>query len=197
MEFARALDIVDACEAARGRIDARMLEALAALDAQWPDDPAIPDLTSELAVRLGISARTASERLRIARALRELPEIARAHREGRLSWDQLRWVSRFATPETDPGWAERAPGMRPDALRLESLRQDRRRREAADRDHAMRSFRTEWDEEQRFLSLSGTLAAEQGRPSNRRSSRQRSTRSPTPMRTTDGVPGWPTRSLAS
>ena len=71
-----------------------MLEALAKLDAEWPEDPAVPDLACELAVTLGVSANSAAERLRIARAVRDLPHIAGAHREGRLSWDQLRWVTR-------------------------------------------------------------------------------------------------------
>ena len=70
--------------------DAAMLDRLGELDEGWPDDPAVPELACELAVRHGISAHTAWERLRIARALRQLPHIARAHREGHLSWDQLR-----------------------------------------------------------------------------------------------------------
>ena len=142
--------------------DAEMLKALRRLDEDWPDDPAVPDLACELAVRLGISANSAAERLRIARALRDLPEIARAHREGRLSWDQLRWVTKFATAETDEEWATRAASMRPAALRLEFLRQQRAERAAAERDHATRALDTEWDEERRFLSICGSLAREQG-----------------------------------
>ncbi len=142
--------------------DAEMLEVLARLDEDWPDDPAIPDLVCELAVGLGVSSSTARERIRIARALRDLPEIALAHREGRLSWDQLRWVTMFATPETDMEWAVRAPRMRPLALRDEFLRQKRVRRAQAERDHAARELHTFWDEEKRFFSFAGTVAAEQG-----------------------------------
>ena len=139
-----------------------MLEALARLDDEWPDDPAVPDLVSHLAVRLGISAHTAAERLRIARALRDLPHIARAHRLGKLSWDQLRWVTRFATAETDEVWAARAAGMRPVALRLESLRQRRLCRAEADRDRAARGLSMAWDLDGRNLGLHATLPAEQG-----------------------------------
>ena len=149
-------------EMRRRNDDAAMLEALARLDDEWPDDPAVPDLVCEIAVRLGISAHTAAERLRIARALRDLPQVAMAHRLGGLSWDQLRWVSRFATSETDALWAERAPGMRPDALRLESLRQRRLSHEECERDRAGRRVSMDWDEDHRNLDLHATLPAGQG-----------------------------------
>ncbi|MGH2710112.1 MAG: DUF222 domain-containing protein [Actinomycetota bacterium] len=146
----------------RRALDARMLECLGELDESWPQDPAVPDLASELAFRLGINATSAWDRLRIAKALRVLPHIARAHGEGRLSWDQLRWVSRFATSETDMEWSERAPGMRPDALRLESYRQKVVRSRDSEADHALRSASMRWDEEGRFFELYARLAAEQG-----------------------------------
>lgn len=143
-------------------LNARMLEELGRLEESWPDDPAVPDLASELAFTLGISAQSASERLRIARSLRQLPQISRAHAEGTLSWDQLRWVSRFATAETDAEWARRAPQMRPDALRLESYRQRILRTREAENDHAMRSASARWDEEGRFFEIFARLAREQG-----------------------------------
>ena len=153
---------LDRHEMCRRADDASMLEALGRLDHRWPDDPAVPDLACEIAVRLGISAHTAAERLRIARALRDLPHIAQAHRAGKLSWDQLRWVTRFATSETDEMWAGRAAAMRPDALRMESLRQRRLNREQAEGDQAMRSLSMVWDQDGRLLDLNATLPAEQG-----------------------------------
>jgi hypothetical protein len=142
--------------------DAEMLEMLAALDEEWPEDPRVPDLASELAARQGISARTAAERLRMARALRGLPGLRAAHANGLISWDQLRWLTRFVTLETDAQWAERGSHMPPWKLKLEAERQARVRREQAERDHAMRSVRMAWDEEGRFLDANITLAAEQG-----------------------------------
>ena len=124
----------DEYENRRRAEDASMLARLGELDETWPDDPAVPELACELAVRHGISAHTAWERLRIARALRQLPHIARAHRDGRFSWDQLRWVTRFATPETDEEWAQRAPSMRPLALWEEFLRQQKVTRLRAQQD---------------------------------------------------------------
>jgi hypothetical protein len=150
----------DSYESKRRALDAEMLDQLGKLDESWPDDLAVPDLECELAVRHGISSHTASERLRIARALRQLPHIAMAHREGRLSWDQLRWVSRFATPETDAAWAIKAPSMRPLALRQESIRQHRATRLRAQQEEALRSFRMEWDEEHRLLEFYGTLVGD-------------------------------------
>ena len=141
---------------------ARMLERIGQLDQEWLDDPAVADLASYMAARHGISAALAAERLRVARALRGLPKILEAHAEGRLSWDQVRWVTRFATPDTEEEWAERAAGMRPNALRLEWLRQSRLQRREANRDHAARSLWMAWDGDRRFLDVHASLPAEQG-----------------------------------
>jgi len=156
------MDALDLNERRRRALDSEMFQRLAALEELWPDDPSIPDLPSELAARQGISAHTAVERLRIARALRELPNLARAHAQGRLSWDQLRWVSRFATPETDREWAQRAPMMRPDALRLESLRQRAMSRRDDAAIHSARSAWTEWEEGGEKFGIHARLGAEQG-----------------------------------
>jgi uncharacterized protein DUF222/HNH endonuclease len=146
----------------RCALDARMLEWLGHHDAEWPDDPEIPDLASELAARHRISAHSANERLRIARALRDLPHIRKAHAGGMLTWDQLRWVTKFATPETDRDWSVRAQEMSPWRLREEAERQHRiRRREAED---AQRSRRLSmcWDDDHRNLDVFVELPAEQG-----------------------------------
>jgi len=156
------LENVHRIERLRRRLDAEMLEEISRVDRGWIDDPCIPDLSTEMAATERISSNTAWERLRMARALRELPAIALAHAEGRLSWDQLRWVTKFATAATDAQWAERAPTMRPKQLRVEAERQTAVRRATADREHRMRRFRMEWDEERRFLEIYGELPAEQG-----------------------------------
>jgi len=57
---------------------------------------------------LGLSPRDVWDRLRVARALRQLPGVAAALRRGRLSWSKLREVIRVATPETEREWLERA-----------------------------------------------------------------------------------------
>ena len=57
---------------------------------------------------LGLSPRDVWDHLRVARALRQLPETAAALRRGRLSWSKLREVIRVATRETEGEWLERA-----------------------------------------------------------------------------------------
>jgi hypothetical protein len=57
---------------------------------------------------LGLSPRDVWDRLRVARALRELPAVARALRAGRISWSKVRELVRVATPETEAAWLERA-----------------------------------------------------------------------------------------
>jgi hypothetical protein len=160
--FDELIASLDRHEIRRRADDAWMLEALGRLDDEWPDDPTVPDLVCEIGVRLGISAHTAAERLRIARALRDLPHIALVHRAGRLSWDQLRWVTRFSTSETDEMWAGRAAAMRPDALRLESLRQRAMNRRTEGAIHSARGAWTEWDEGGEEFGLHARLGAEQG-----------------------------------
>jgi hypothetical protein len=74
----------------------------------WERDGAT-SMTGWLAARYGLARSTAAEWVRVARKLRELPGIADAYADGRLSWDQLRPLTRFATPETDEYWARKAP----------------------------------------------------------------------------------------
>jgi 5-methylcytosine-specific restriction endonuclease McrA len=57
---------------------------------------------------LGLSPRDVWDRLRVARALRELPAVAAALRAGRLSWSKVRELIRVATRETEAAWLERA-----------------------------------------------------------------------------------------
>jgi hypothetical protein len=157
------LDEIDDLERQMRALSARMLELIGRVDEAWPDDPAIVDLRSELAHRQGISARTAGERIRIARALRDLPLLHAAHAAGRISVDQLRWLTRFVTPETEAEWTERGSWMPPWALREESLRQDRARRlEAAESRHAARTASMGWDEDGETFDLNASFAKEQG-----------------------------------
>jgi len=58
----------------------------------------------------GYSPRMTSERLRVARALQELPSMARALREGELSWSCVRELTRVAVAETETQWLAAACG---------------------------------------------------------------------------------------
>jgi hypothetical protein len=143
---------------------ASLLEIVGRLDEREDvDDPNVPDLASHLADRAGVSSATASEWVRVGRALRRLPSIRGAHAEGHLSWDQVRALTRFVTPEEDEAWARGAVGMRPHRLHLEARRRLRRKeREEAESDHALRRLSLLWDDDRRFLYLEGCLASEQG-----------------------------------
>jgi hypothetical protein len=78
----------------------------------WRRDGAT-SMTSWMAARYGLAWGTAREWVRVASALAGLPRIAEAYRSGRLPWDQLRPLARFATEETDLRWAGRAADLRP------------------------------------------------------------------------------------
>ena len=144
------------------RIRAQMLDELAALIDQWPVDLVVPELECDIARHLGWSRYATGEEMALAEALRELPHLRRASHEGRLSASQLRWVAKFATPQTDEGWARRAPSMTPNQLKLEHERQCRARRQEAESSHAARYLATAWDERRTTFHLEGSLGADQG-----------------------------------
>src|SRR5258705_6366073 len=55
---------------------------------------------------LGYTPHTANERLRVARALGELPAVAEAFERGELGFSAVRELTRVATPETDASWRD-------------------------------------------------------------------------------------------
>jgi hypothetical protein len=59
---------------------------------------------------LGYAPHTAAERLRVARAIAELPLIADALERGELAHSAVRELSRVAIPETEDAWLEAARG---------------------------------------------------------------------------------------
>jgi 5-methylcytosine-specific restriction endonuclease McrA len=58
----------------------------------------------------GYAPRLTHDKLRVAEALEDLPELGQALREGRASWSCVRELSRVATPETEHAWLETARG---------------------------------------------------------------------------------------
>jgi len=76
----------------------------------WKQDGAT-SMADWLAGRYTTSIGTAREWTKVARALSEQPHIKQAYTEGRLSWDQLRALFRFTTPDDEAEWAQRAPSM--------------------------------------------------------------------------------------
>jgi hypothetical protein len=58
--------------------------------------------------RLGLSVRAVEQRIWLERKLYELPELRRAMREGRVSYEKARVVAGVATEKTLPRWIARA-----------------------------------------------------------------------------------------
>jgi hypothetical protein len=156
-------DTLDRAAAVMAAASAEALRAVAELDraALWRRDGAT-SMTSWLAGRYGLAWGTAREWVRVAHALGDLPRISEAYRSGRLSWDQLRPLTRFATAETDQGWAERAPGLRPAWLWREARRHERVRAREAEEARRTRYLSLDWDHERSVLWLEGMLPAEEG-----------------------------------
>jgi hypothetical protein len=59
----------------------------------------------------GYAPRLTHDKLRIARALEDLPESTRELRAGSATWSSLRELTRVATPETERSWLEAARGQ--------------------------------------------------------------------------------------
>jgi hypothetical protein len=157
------IEIIDGAVSAMARASAQAFRAVAELDQRklWQVDGAT-SASSWLAGRYGLSWGTAREWVRVARALRTLPRIACSYASGRLSWDQLRPLTRFATPETDGRWAEQAPLRRPAWLWREARRHERRLASEAEEARRRRFLRLDWDHERSVLWLEGMLPAEEG-----------------------------------
>jgi uncharacterized protein DUF222/HNH endonuclease len=168
MEFDRWEELVSAVDRAHAGLcaaQAELLEAVSRLKEfeETPDEPEEEPITTWLAARYRESSATVAHWDRVAEALRALPAIKGAHREGRISWDQLKPLARFATPETDEHHAQQTPGISPSRLWREAHRH--RRAEVQDQahsDHQMRRVWMGWDEDRRFLQLYAELPAEQG-----------------------------------
>jgi hypothetical protein len=152
---ARSLvDIEDAITQLHAMITAttrHLLEYIAEFDRReaWRRDGATT-MMHWLCGRLNVSFGTAKEWVKAAHALEELPATTEAFGDGSLSWDQVRELVRFATPERDAELAREAPGWSAAEVK-------RRAREEAPIDpteaHEMRYLRMRWDERDRTLRV--------------------------------------------
>jgi hypothetical protein len=118
-----------------------------------------------LSWKLGIDRRTGQEKVRVARALEELPVTQAAFLAGELTYSKVRAVTRMATPATDEALAELAKIAT--GAHLERLSRGYRRTKKPDEDDRAPAHRPE-----RFLrydvesdgSISGSfrLAPDEG-----------------------------------
>lgn len=105
---------------------ARMLRVLAEFDARrcWATWECV-SAQQWLSWKCGLGYTAATERLRVARALPDLPAIAAAFGEGRLSWSKVREITRVATPDDEDRWvhiAEHATAMQVSKLAMTARR---------------------------------------------------------------------------
>src|SRR5690242_18425793 len=96
---------------------ARRRAALDAEEARWLRDAVRAEIWHELGMaslheylehRLGFGPRAAQDRVRVAFALEQLPELATALASGELPFTAIRELTRVATPETEQAWREAA-----------------------------------------------------------------------------------------
>jgi len=94
---------------ARGALDAQEAAALRDAQAQriWRHC-GYASLVEYMEAEMGYSPRVALERLRVAKAIEELPVIAEALTQGDLSFSAAKEITRIATPETEQAWVEAA-----------------------------------------------------------------------------------------
>ncbi len=111
---------------------------------------------------LGLGRETASEWVRVSHAFEQLPKIAETYEQGMLSWDQVRAVTEFATPETDAHLADEARRFSAAHLRRMARRFKPVGVDGENDAHRNRSFRMRWDLAARVLRVSGALPAVEG-----------------------------------
>ncbi len=145
--------------AAECAIRRTLVEVIAAHDRteSWKEDGAT-SMTAWLAAQLGVAHGTASQMVTVGTALENLPSIAEAFGEGRLSWDKTRSLARFATTDTDQALSEEAQGLT--ASQVHTRRQ--RVPDANEQAQTKRSVRTWWDRDRQWFHLHGRLPGADG-----------------------------------
>ena len=118
-----------------GRVNAghaRMLATIGEIDARgsWHGDGWLT-CAHWLSVKLGLAPTTAHEHVRVARKLREMPLTAAEMAAGRLSFSQVRAITRIADAATEAAWLQVAAHAT--GAQLEKMARGVARAQAADR----------------------------------------------------------------
>lgn len=146
--------------------EARWLVLLAEFDRRWGwAEYGCRSAVHWLSWKLGIEARTAHEKLRVAHALEDLPVIRGAFERGELTYSKVRAVTRIATPATDADLAASAKVAT--AAHLERLvrghRANQRWEDERDRSaERPEPFLRTWVDEDGFVCGSFRLAPDDG-----------------------------------
>ena len=156
-------DVICQLAAMENAIKRERLAAMAAYDRKeaWKAD-STTSMASWAVGMLGAGRDTAAEEVRVAHRFEELGHIAETFKEGLLSWDQARAVTRFATPETDKQLAAEARKFSAPQLRRMARRFEPVSRETAHDAIVGRAFNMWWDVEANMLRIKGQLPAAEG-----------------------------------
>lgn len=115
-----------------------------------------------LAYRFAVADTTAREWVRMAKALDFLPAIACAFREGLLSYDKVRELTRFVTFAEDVDLAKEAIGMSAEEVRRLAAVRVRLTRELADARYQHRYLRARRDSANGFVNIWARLPDAEG-----------------------------------
>src|SRR5438094_6636147 len=144
---------------------ARLLDLIREFDASGGWNSGFSSCAAWLSWRVGLDLGAARERVRVARALANLPRLAQALARGELSYAKVRALTRVATPETEERLL--AVGRAGTACHVERIVRGWRRvdriaeaRETAQRHHS-RALRVYQDEDG-IVVIRGRLAPEAG-----------------------------------
>ncbi len=147
--------------AAECAIRRTLVEVIAAHDRteSWKEDGAT-SMSAWLVAQLGVAYGTASQLVSVGAGLEELPTIAKAFGEGRLSWDKVRSLTRFAGPDTEEILAEEAQGL--SASQVHTLARRNRAPEEDERTRSRRSLTKWWDRDRQWFHLRGRIPGADG-----------------------------------
>lgn len=140
------------------------LAAIARLDRReaWRVDGA-RCMADWLTYRFGYSPGTAKDYVQACHALETLPATAQVFADGLLSWDQLRVIVQFASPEDDEELAREAPGWSMAVLEAQARRARRVSREQAEEHRRNRFLRVRWNPHDETLRIWGRIPGADGR----------------------------------
>jgi hypothetical protein len=117
-------------------------------------------LVDWLVFRHGMTRFSARELVRVSEAIGTLPLITQAFAEARISWDQLRAVTEFATPDTDQDLVDRIVDLSPADIRsLEHVEISEPEEEQVHRDRRLRWW---WDPAAPKLHFEGVFPEAEG-----------------------------------
>jgi len=166
LDRAPTVELEDAIVQLHGLMGAahrKMLAFVAEFDRRcaWRRDGAA-SMEQWLCARLSVSFGTASTWVAAAAKLDEIPATAAVFEHGGLSWDQMRSVMRFATPERDEEIARDAPGW--SAAQAEAVARSELAASRTEAELALdqRALKLKWDLAQNILKFWGRMPTAEG-----------------------------------